>query len=893
MNYKIGIIKRNNYFFSNSFLLIFLFIISFFFSYCYYTSAHTHLVTKLKNGNFMVFTCDGIYTLDPYFNLYNITTELSCSNYMENIAHFSEEDGEYFIYICPNQHYFFSPYGNNLISYSYSFSNYKNNYQYSIIPYTHIATNFYYFLIYFYSNNIINFAKFAFHSNNNTINYVFNYTHYANPKYNFISCELMNYSNKKVITCFYGTSLTSNNYINCSVFNPENNFQIIHTTNTNTINITNFLNLKSAVATLNGRKRSLVCSIATINSVNSVFYAGYDIDTNELKEGIINLNNKYNIFISISFFSVSYFKETEEFLVSLLTSGNINGETKNLFFIYQFDYYFNYELFGVLRDLTLGDSCCYNSQFLIPSNDLHSILFSSLTQKYCFIGNVNSTNLMTMFIINKELTIHNPVELNANYPLKELICENYTNFNNITCQQNTDIQQILNNKTMKYLEKCTTDLNYIKTNFTCKNHNYKTFNFSYDYCSKKIPNKLVNEDKCVQYCKEEDISNGTCIKDFFVEIEEKLENIVNVSKNREELFENIKNIFSSGIMDEELDNIIKGAEDIIINDTENLIQITSTNNQKNNKNYNISSINIGDCEDILKDKYNISKNTPLLILKIDSFIDGSKIPIIQYEIYNPFTKKKLDLNYCDTSKIEINIPILIDENNLYKYEQNSDYYNNRCITSKSKDGTDIPLNSRRDEFIKNNMSLCETGCDYLGYNIETKNSKCECDPKNEITIFNIKIDTELLYDKFSIVTNSNIDIIKCYYLLFKKEYLTYNIGNYVILFIILVFIISIFFFIFKGYSLLKGKIQFVLSFVKNTRNKIKKISVLTTNTIKKDTKINKNRKNRNKNKNKKISLSTDIKKDYSSNQKLKIKKNENILEEINNNSKKKKKEKKK
>ena len=102
MNYKIGIIKRNNYFFSNSFLLIFLFIISFFFSYCYYTSAHTHLVTKLKNGNFMVFTCDGIYTLDPYFNLYNITTELSCSNYMENIAHFSEEDGEYFIYICPN-----------------------------------------------------------------------------------------------------------------------------------------------------------------------------------------------------------------------------------------------------------------------------------------------------------------------------------------------------------------------------------------------------------------------------------------------------------------------------------------------------------------------------------------------------------------------------------------------------------------------------------------------------------------------------------------------------------------------------------------------------------------------------------------------------------------------
>ena len=40
------------------------------------------------------------------------------------------------------------------------------------------------------------------------------------------------------------------------------------------------------------------------------------------------------------------------------------------------------------------------------------------------------------------------------------------------------------------------------------------------------------------------------------------------------------------------------------------------------------------------------------------------------------------------------------------------------------------------------MSLCEENCDYLGYNEEIKNSKCECGVKNEISILNIKIDSE-------------------------------------------------------------------------------------------------------------------------------------------------------
>ena len=226
----------------------------------------------------------------------------------------------------------------------------------------------------------------------------------------------------------------------------------------------------------------------------------------------------------------------------------------------------------------------------------------------------------------------------------------------------------------------------------------------------------------------------------------------------------IENIFSDSSINIKLDNIIIGEKDILISNNKTIIQITSTENQKNNKNHNISTINLGECENIVKGIYNIDPNKPLLILKVDSYLIGSIIPIIQYEVYHPDNKSKLDLSICN-NKAEINIPVSIDENNLYKYEQNSDYYNDRCYTNTSGK----PIEIRRKEFIKNNMSLCESECDYKGYDYETKKSKCECEIKNEISIFNIKIDTERLYNQFIGLTSSNIDIIKCYYLLFKKK----------------------------------------------------------------------------------------------------------------------------
>ena len=75
----------------------------------------------------------------------------------------------------------------------------------------------------------------------------------------------------------------------------------------------------------------------------------------------------------------------------------------------------------------------------------------------------------------------------------------------------------------------------------------------------------------------------------------------------------------------------------------------------------------------MKDKYGIPGKETLIIFKIDYNITGLLILIIGYEIYYQNNKSQLDLFYCDESSINYNIPIAINEDNLDKYDPNSEY----------------------------------------------------------------------------------------------------------------------------------------------------------------------------------------------------------------------------
>ena len=123
------------------------------------------------------------------------------------------------------------------------------------------------------------------------------------------------------------------------------------------------------------------------------------------------------------------------------------------------------------------------------------------------------------------------------------------------------------------------------------------------------------------------------------------------------------------------------------------------------KKKNESTIKLGECEDKLRATYNMSDNSNIIIFKIDIYEEDFIIPIIEYEVYNPETNEKLELENCKGSKISISIPVQINEDNLFKYNSSSEYYNDICFIYTSEKGTDLSLNDRRKEYNDNNQSL--------------------------------------------------------------------------------------------------------------------------------------------------------------------------------------------
>ena len=112
-------------------------------------------------------------------------------------------------------------------------------------------------------------------------------------------------------------------------------------------------------------------------------------------------------------------------------------------------------------------------------------------------------------------------------------------------------------------------------------------------------------------------------------------------------------------------------------------------------------------------------------------------------------------------------------------------------------------------------------------------SKCECNIESEpiisitsmnISIFDIPIDTKRLYNNFIGETSSNIEIIKCYYLLFYIDNLIENIGSYIILFIIMSYIFCNIYFCFKGYKYFINKTNHLFEKIRTIKKKKKTVS---------------------------------------------------------------------
>ena len=332
------------------------------------------------------------------------------------------------------------------------------------------------------------------------------------------------------------------------------------------------------------------------------------------------------------------------------------------------------------------------------------------------------------------------------------------------------------------------------------------------------PFLLVEKLECVSYCTIKQRQNKLCITDYHYsnDINFQIFDEV-VSQTRKELLNNFdSSVVNGGIINENGDNIT--------------ITLTEKEDKKDN------GIYLGECEKRLKQIYNIPQSNSLYVLRLDIRQIGYQESSLQYEIlypiYNYRNLVKLNLSIC--SDINLNRTIYANiKGNIDRYNRNSPYYKDICYLSDSENGVDITLKDKKEDFINNNLGICEDECKLISYNYETKKAVCSCGIKTEIPLLkNIKLDKETLLNSFTDINNiANIQMLKCYKVVFKKNNIIKNIGCYIYIGLIILNLACLLYFIIKDYKSFSSIIyKLKIYFLYNTKkNKNKSLNIYRNN----------------------------------------------------------------
>ena len=278
----------------------------------------------------------------------------------------------------------------------------------------------------------------------------------------------------------------------------------------------------------------------------------------------------------------------------------------------------------------------------------------------------------------------------------------------------------------------------------------------------------------------------------------------------DKLINAIQQVFTSEYYDKsKLDN----GHDVFIETGKITITLTTLENQRKYLNKNMTAIDFGYCETLLKNAYNISKNETIYMKKIDIVQEGMRAIKVEYDVYcklNGTSLTKLDLTPCSNSKISILIPFEITKN-IDEFNSSSGYYNDICYTTTSDEGTDITLKDRKAKYFDDNKIVCQDGCYFSKYDSEKHIANCSCNIKESSFSFkDMAINkTKLLYNFRDIKNFLNYNFLFCYKKLFNKKGIINNLGCYLLLIIILMHILNIIIFYINQFYSIKMKIKYI------------------------------------------------------------------------------------
>ena len=285
-----------------------------------------------------------------------------------------------------------------------------------------------------------------------------------------------------------------------------------------------------------------------------------------------------------------------------------------------------------------------------------------------------------------------------------------------------------------------------------------------------------------------------------------------VIENNEQLYQEIINNYLIKLStDNKSDKLVYGLDNYVFHISSPEIEKKSFSGAYNSSNQ-VSKIDLGFCEDILKEHYHINPNDSLIIIKFEKITNISKERTLEYEVYEPYNKTKLDLSLCDNTTISIYVPLVLSEElkDLYNqlkdkgynlFDINGQFYQDICTPFTTPNGTDILLDDRITYYYHNNETICQSNCEFSNYSFESQYLKCDCDSSNskintkEINKFTPKTFYESFYD---ILKYSNYKVLYCYKLAFHINSVTINKGSIIAIIYFCFYLIFLFIYCNEG-----------------------------------------------------------------------------------------------
>ena len=295
-----------------------------------------------------------------------------------------------------------------------------------------------------------------------------------------------------------------------------------------------------------------------------------------------------------------------------------------------------------------------------------------------------------------------------------------------------------------------------------------------DECLKDCGDLYLYNNKCYSTCPSgtiRDITSHTC-KDIISDIQEdpsSNDDITHFTSNEsiDNFIEYIDNAVTLSIRSQEE----KGNTCTIIETSEIIYSFYSSNDNTNLDN----KIDLGQCEDLLRDYYNLTNDEKIYIGIMNMKNDTAKpYQVTAYEVYDS-NGRYLNLSVCDGVKIKETKKINVDseilkfklaeqlyiEQGINIFDENEDVFNDKCAPLEI-DGKDTTLSDRNTK-IKNNINLCGDNCEAKSFDFQTEQVECDCEPQTKkINVRSFVESNEMVSEITEVIGDTNFELFACY-----------------------------------------------------------------------------------------------------------------------------------